>query len=323
MALVSKELKGFLALLIGRPGSGKTAFAKLLIRNLIQKGNKKVDGDEPLEGFVVFAADRSQWQGIVPQKCLIDPTGYDEQWKSQGIDWWEKFYNLQQENLTKNGKYSPWLIVVDDIFLFSDFMHAGGNRTTSFEKVLSMYRVWDTKIIVTSQRTVGFTKFMREFGFIFGFWSQTGKDAADKIYEQFGEGAWDNKDDCRDDFMKLSDEISVRPHQFIYINTRKGEKRFENLGPEVVEMNAKFEVQFDNDAEIIPTFAPPPPEKKSGGKQPSKQANISKNRILKRNRSKALMSTLKKPKFDIPQESEEESSSSSSESSDSESEDDK
>lgn len=244
------DMKGLLALLNGGLGCGKTAFAKVIIRNLIQKFAKS---DAPVEGIFVFCGDPSQWTGIVPNVCVITPIFYND-FQKTGKDWWDEFYRIQQEKMKSTGKYSKMIVVVDDIFLFPGMVATGGNRTTPFERVLSMYRMMDLHVIVTAQRVKGYSKAIRDFAYVYAFWPRTGQEEIDTIYQQFGGGVWKNKDECRDEFRDLSKKLD---RSFVYINKRRQspggeyEKQIKCLTPAQIEGNQKMKIEIENIEEMI------------------------------------------------------------------------
>lgn len=254
---------GLVALLLGKPGSGKTAFAKFLIRNEIIKGYKGVDGRKPVEGITIFCADPAQWAQIVPEKCIITPKVLND-FNEGGVDWWDKFYGDQQEHLMKFGRYSKQIVVLDDIFFFPKMVKSGGNVTTKFEQALSMYRVMDLCLLVTAQRANCFTVSLRLNAYILGFFPLSGEAETDNAYKQFSEGLWDNKNQCRDDFHKLA---ALEKNSFVYVNKRRQidgggfEKRIERLTSQHIKGNELMKIVFENDEEMIPR---PIPTKEDG-----------------------------------------------------------
>jgi hypothetical protein len=247
----NSEMTGLLAFVCGKPGSGKSAFTKFLIRNIITKAEEK---GQPIEGLMVFCGDPQQWKGLIPDEMIITPTVY-EQFEAKRKDWWKEFYDKQQEFMSKNGRYSEWIIIIDDALLFSSMIRAGGNNMTNFEKVLSMYRALRLRLIVTTQRTKGFTVALRQFCSMFVFFPAAGELEIRDIYSQFGSGIWTDKKACMQAFERLAAE---KPHSFMMVNKRKQESdgsyavKTEHLGETIIANNERMQITVEDPQGLMP-----------------------------------------------------------------------
>ena len=244
-------MTGLLAFVCGKPGSGKSAFTKFLIRNIITNAEK--DG-APIEGMMIFCGDPAQWKGLVPDQFIITPMIY-EKFEAKKIDWWKDFYDKQQEFMAKNGRYCEWIVVIDDALLFSSMIRAGGNNFTSFEKVLSMYRVLKLRLIVTTQRTKGFTLTLRQFCSMFVFFPAAGSAEINDIFTQFGSGLWRDKKECQIQFESLATQ---KPHSFLIVNKRKQDAdgafklNVQHLGETIIQKNARMQITVEDPQGLIP-----------------------------------------------------------------------
>ncbi len=238
----NSDMTGGLFFLTGKPGSGKSAFTKYLIRTIIRQN---ADKNEPIHGIVVFCGDPAQWKGILPQAFIITPGVYDLM-LADGRNWFTDFYNKQQEYMSKHGTYTRWIIVVDDALLFSEIIKSGVNTQTPFEKFLSMHRALLAYCIVTTQRNKGFTKSLRNYATHLAFFPCAGDEEISDIYSQFGAGIWSDKKICKKEFNRLS---KAKSHTFFFINKKKknpdGSYFIEEktLGPDVITGNENFVIK--------------------------------------------------------------------------------